>query len=177
MRHGFASAGKARHSRLYHSSVLPSLLSTSSPEFQAKSEAMDLLVAEYESRVAKARLGGGEKAAQRMISKGKKLPRERFVGFHPCSTMGPHHFLNRLSLLLDPHTPFLELSQLAAHDVYTDDVPGAGIITGIGRISGRECVVVVNDATVKGGSYYPLTVSLIQFIEGWQCILFNQTFR
>ena len=68
--------------------------------------------------------------------------------------------LCRLSLLLDPHTPFLELSQLAAHDVYPDTVPGAGNITGIGRISGRECVVVVNDATVKGGSYYPLTVSI-----------------
>ena len=68
--------------------------------------------------------------------------------------------LCRLSLLLDPHTPFLELSQLAAHDVYPDTVPGAGIITGIGRISGRECVVVVNDARVKGGSYYPLTVSI-----------------
>lgn len=70
----------------------------------------------------------------------------------------------RLALLLDPHTPFLELSQLAAHDVYgSDHVPGAGMITGIGRISGRECVVVVNDATVKGGSYYPLTVSLRLF--------------
>ena len=69
--------------------------------------------------------------------------------------------MDRLSLLLDPHTPFLELSQLAAHDVYPDNVPGAGIITGIGRISGRECVVVVNDATVKGGSYYPLTVSCV----------------
>lgn len=68
--------------------------------------------------------------------------------------------VNRLASLLDPHTPFLELSQLAAHDVYPDNVPGAGIITGIGRISGRECVIVVNDATVKGGSYYPLTVSV-----------------
>lgn len=75
--------------------------------------------------------------------------------------------MNRLALLLDPHTPFLELSQLAAHEVYPDNVPGAGIITGIGRISGRECVVVVNDATVKGGSYYPLTVSVkcVYFIE------------
>lgn len=68
--------------------------------------------------------------------------------------------LLRLALLLDPHSPFLELSPLAAHDVYPgESVPGAGLITGIGRISGRECVVVVNDATVKGGSYYPLTVS------------------
>lgn len=66
----------------------------------------------------------------------------------------------RLALLLDPHSPFLELSPLAAHEVYPGEfLPGAGIITGIGRISGRECVVVVNDATVKGGSYYPLTVS------------------
>ena len=63
-----------------------------------------------------------------------------------------------LDLLLDPHTPFLELSPLAAHEVYSSPIPGAGIITGIGRISGRECVVVVNDATVKGGSYHPLTV-------------------
>jgi 3-methylcrotonyl-CoA carboxylase beta subunit len=68
--------------------------------------------------------------------------------------------LRRLALLLDSHSPFLELSPLAAHEVYPgESVPGAGIITGIGRISGRECVVVVNDATVKGGSYYPLTVS------------------
>jgi Carboxyl transferase domain len=69
--------------------------------------------------------------------------------------------LHRLALLLDTHSPFLELSPLAAHEVYPgESVPGAGIITGIGQISGRECVVVVNDATVKGGSYYPLTVSL-----------------
>jgi 3-methylcrotonyl-CoA carboxylase beta subunit len=61
---------------------------------------------------------------------------------------------------VDPHTPFLELSALAAHEVYPgENIPGAGIITGIGRISGRECVVVANDATVKGGSYYPMTVS------------------
>lgn len=69
--------------------------------------------------------------------------------------------LYRIALLLDPHTPFLEFSQLAAHDVYPDHVPGAGIISGIGRISGRECVIVANDATVKGGSYYPLSVSFI----------------
>ena len=66
---------------------------------------------------------------------------------------------NRLNLLLDPGSPFLELSPLAAYEVYAgQSIPGAGIITGIGRISGRECVIVVNDATVKGGSYYPLTV-------------------
>lgn len=101
---------------------------------------MDALVKDLEERFAAVRQGGGPKAAERMRSKGKKLPRER------------------LALLLDPHTPFLELSQLAAHEVYGESVPGAGLITGIGRISGRECMVVVNDATVKGGSYYPLTV-------------------
>ncbi|CCM03384.1 uncharacterized protein FIBRA_05514 [Fibroporia radiculosa] len=101
---------------------------------------MDDVVADIDAKLAAVRLGGGEKAIQRMRKAGKKLPRER------------------LSLLLDPHTPFLELSPLAAHEVYPESVPSAGIITGIGRISGRECVIVVNDATVKGGSYYPLTV-------------------
>ncbi|KAI1789012.1 carboxyl transferase [Ganoderma leucocontextum] len=131
-------AGSAR--RAYHPNVLPSLISTASPEFKAKSDSMDALVKDLEEKFAAVRQGGGPKAAERMRSKGKKLPRER------------------LALLLDPHTPFLELSQLAAHDVYGESVPGAGLITGIGRISGRECMVVVNDATVKGGSYYPLTV-------------------
>lgn len=66
--------------------------------------------------------------------------------------------LSSLELLLDPASPFLEFSPLAAHDVYPQPIPGAGLVTGIGRIAGRECVIVVNDATVKGGSYYPLTV-------------------
>ncbi|KAH9843970.1 carboxyl transferase [Rhodofomes roseus] len=126
--------------RAYHPSVLPSLVSATSPEFVEKSKSMEALVADIDAKAAAARLGGSEKARERMRKAGKKLPRER------------------LALLLDPHTPFLELSQLAAHDVYPESIPGAGIITGIGRISGRECVVVVNDATVKGGSYYPLTV-------------------
>jgi hypothetical protein len=77
----------------------------------------------------------------------------------------------RLSLLLDPHTPFLELSSLAAHEVYSEDIPGAGIITGIGRIAGRECVIVVNDATVKGGSYYPMTVCSVFFVESQSLML------
>ncbi|KAH9927132.1 carboxyl transferase [Epithele typhae] len=127
--------------RAYHPAVLPSLISTTLPEFKAKAESMDALVHDLETKLAAVRQGGGPKAQERMRSKGKKLPRER------------------LALLLDPHTPFLELSSLAAHEVYgADSVPAAGIITGIGRIAGRECVVVVNDATVKGGSYYPLTV-------------------
>ena len=75
-----------------------------------------------------------------------------------CVHRGTHLYINRLDLLLDSHSPFLELSALAAHEVYSEPIPGAGMITGIGRIAGRECVVVVNDATVKGGSYHPLTV-------------------
>ncbi|KIK04716.1 hypothetical protein K443DRAFT_4471 [Laccaria amethystina LaAM-08-1] len=126
--------------RSYHASVLPTFISTSSPEFTAKSLAMDELVRDLETKLAEARQGGGFKASERMRNKGKRLPRER------------------LGLILDPHSPFLELSSLAAHKIYPESIPGAGIITGIGRISGRECVVVVNDATVKGGSYYPLTV-------------------
>lgn len=135
-----SSIVSARRSRRYHASVLPSLISPASPEFREKADAMDLLVADLEAKLEHARQGGGPKAAERMQSRGKKLPRER------------------LSLLLDPHSPFLELSPLAAHEVYPEHIPGAGMITGIGGISGRECMVVVNDATVKGGSYYPLTV-------------------
>ncbi|KAH8104916.1 carboxyl transferase [Phellopilus nigrolimitatus] len=127
--------------RHFSADVLPSLVSTASPEFAQRKEAMDGLVADLESKLAKTRLGGGTKAAERMRGRGKMLPRER------------------LAALLDTGSPFLELSPLAAYEVYGDDkVPGAGMITGIGRISGRECMVVVNDPTVKGGSYYPLTV-------------------
>ena len=85
-------------------------------------------------------LGGGERARQRHVERGKLLPRER------------------VDALLDPGSPFLELSPLAAHGLYDGEAPAAGIITGIGRVSGRECVVVANDATVKGGTYYPMTV-------------------
>ncbi|KAF9006616.1 carboxyl transferase [Cyathus striatus] len=139
-RRTFAKSLSYTTRRAYHASVLPSLVSTSSPKFAEKAAAMDKLVADIELKMATARQGGGPKAAERLRAKGKKLPRER------------------LNLLLDTNSPFLELSPLAAHEVYSEPIPGAGIITGIGRISGRECVVVVNDATVKGGSYYPLTV-------------------
>jgi len=97
-------------------------------------------VADLRQVVAKIKLGGGEKYQQRHKARGKLLPRERLNG------------------LLDDGSAFLELSQLAAHDVYDDDVPAAGIITGIGRICGQECMIFINDATVKGGTYYPLTV-------------------
>jgi 3-methylcrotonyl-CoA carboxylase beta subunit len=111
-----------------------------SAAFRANAEAMAALVADLRAESARAALGGGETSRQRHLSRGKLLPRDR------------------IEALLDLGTPFLELSALAAHGMYGGDVPSAGIITGIGRVSGRECVVVCNDATVKGGTYYPLTV-------------------
>ena len=98
------------------------------------------LVADLKARLAEVEQGGGRAARERHLGRGKLLPRER------------------VQALLDPGSPFLELSPLAAHEVYDDPVPAAGLITGIGRIAGTECVVVANDATVKGGTYYPLTV-------------------
>ncbi|WP_067899772.1 carboxyl transferase domain-containing protein [Nocardia vaccinii] len=98
------------------------------------------LVAELRENLRVAALGGGEKARKRHIDRGKLLPRDR------------------VNTLLDPGSPFLELSPLAANGLYDDQCPGAGMISGIGRVSGRECVIVANDATVKGGTYYPMTV-------------------
>jgi 3-methylcrotonyl-CoA carboxylase beta subunit len=98
------------------------------------------LVAELREHVARARLGGGEAARRRHLERGKLLARDR------------------VDRLLDPGSPFLELSPLAAHGMYDGAVPCAGIVTGIGRVVGRECVIVANDATVKGGTYYPITV-------------------
>ena len=103
-------------------------------------ERMAALVAELRKRLAHARAGGPERARQRHTKAGKLLPRER------------------VERLLDPGSAFLELSPLAAYGLYDDEAPSAGIVTGIGRVSGTECVIVANDATVKGGSYYPLTV-------------------
>ncbi len=120
--------------------ILKSAVDLRSPQFRENAEAMRGLVGDLRAQVARIKLGGGDKARSRHLSRGKLLPRER------------------VRALLDPGAPFLELSQLAAHEVYDDDVPAAGIITGIGRVAGRECVVVANDATVKGGTYYPLTV-------------------
>ncbi|NKQ58089.1 methylcrotonoyl-CoA carboxylase [Amycolatopsis sp. K13G38] len=98
------------------------------------------LVEDLHKRLAAARLGGPEKARARHVERGKLLPRDR------------------VDALLDAGSPFLELSPLAANGLYDDEAPAAGIITGIGRVSGRECVIVANDATVKGGTYYPMTV-------------------
>jgi 3-methylcrotonyl-CoA carboxylase beta subunit len=119
---------------------LVSALDPRSDEFRANADAMAALVADLRDKVARVAQGGGEATRKRHLGRGKLLPRDR------------------VDMLLDPGTPFLELSQLAAHGMYGDEVPSAGIITGVGRVSGRECVVVCNDATVKGGTYYPLTV-------------------
>lgn len=121
-------------------SVLQSRLNTRSDAFRANVAQMEAVVADLRAQVARAALGGDAAARAKHAARGKLLPRER------------------LERLLDPGAPFLEFSQLAAHGMYGDEVPAAGMITGIGRIAGRECVVVVNDATVKGGTYYPMTV-------------------
>ena len=111
-----------------------------SEEFAANRRQMAALVEDLRAQVARAALGGGDRARERHAGRGKLLPRER------------------VDTLLDPGSPFLEFSPLAAHGLYQDQAPAAGIITGIGRVCGREVVVVANDATVKGGTYFPLTV-------------------
>ncbi len=111
-----------------------------SESFRANAAHMRGLVAELRATVERIREGGGETARQRHLGRGKLLPRER------------------IRVLLDAASPFLEFSQLAARGMYGEDIPAAGLITGIGRVSGRECVIIANDATVKGGTYYPMTV-------------------
>ncbi|HEX3454125.1 MAG TPA: carboxyl transferase domain-containing protein [Gaiellaceae bacterium] len=120
--------------------VLATQAERDSDLFATRRERMDALVAELRERTAQVARGGGEKALERHRSRGKLTARER------------------IDRLVDPGAAFLELSALAAWDVYDGDAPGAGIVTGIGVVEGQECVIVANDATVKGGSYYPLTV-------------------
>jgi 3-methylcrotonyl-CoA carboxylase beta subunit len=119
---------------------LISQINTGSQEFKENQSAMQALLDELQSKIQSIVLGGNEKARARHLKHGKLLPRER------------------IHQLLDPGSPFLELSQLAAYQVYEEEVPAAGIITGIGRVSNTECLIVGNDPTVKGGTYYPLTV-------------------
>jgi len=119
---------------------IESRLNPRDAQFQANAEAMRALVDDLNAKIAQAALGGSEAARAKHLARGKLLPRER------------------VQTLLDPGTPFLELSPLAAFGLYDDEAPGAGVITGIGRVSGVECVIVCNDATVKGGTYFPLTV-------------------
>ncbi|MEQ1510951.1 MAG: carboxyl transferase domain-containing protein, partial [Sphingopyxis sp.] len=120
--------------------TLSTTLNPDSPEAQARAAHNRALAEELRARVAEAALGGNAKSRERHASRGKLLPRER------------------VERLLDPGSPLLEIGQLAACDMYDGEVPGAGIITGIGRVSGRQCMIVCNDATVKGGTYYPMTV-------------------
>jgi 3-methylcrotonyl-CoA carboxylase beta subunit len=120
--------------------ILQTKVNSRDAAFAANREHMQAQVDDLRGLVQHIKLGGGEKYQQRHKARGKLLPRER------------------LDNLLDDGSPFLELSQLAAYKVYDDEVPAAGIITGIGRVAGQECMIFINDATVKGGTYYPLTV-------------------
>ena len=119
--------------------VLESKLNTRSADYLTNATAMQALVDDLRAHCEKMALGGGEDARKKHTDRGKLLPRER------------------VNQLLDPGTPFLEFSQLAALNMYDNAAPSAGIITGIGRVKGQECVIVCNDATVKGGTYYPIT--------------------
>jgi 3-methylcrotonyl-CoA carboxylase beta subunit len=121
-------------------SRIESRINPRSEEFQANAAHLQSLVDDLQARIDEIRQGGGGKYQQRHTSRGKLLVRDR------------------IDALLDPGSPFLELSQLAAYGVYGEDVAAAGIVTGIGRVAGQECMIVANDATVKGGTYYPLTV-------------------
>src|ERR1700736_4545141 len=112
----------------------------SSDEFRANRERLESLVRDLNERLKVVRQGGGPKYLARHTEQGKVPPRER------------------IAALLDPDTPFLELSPLAANGMYDDEAPAAGIITGIGRVQQRECLIIANDATVKGGTYFPMTV-------------------
>src|SRR5262245_50344006 len=120
--------------------VLTSRVKPDAAQFQANRERMLALVNEWRERTAAVREGGGAKYVERQRQQGKLPTRER------------------IDLLIDPGTPFLELSPLAAWDMYDNDAPAAGLVTGIARVSGREIVLVANDPTVKGGTYYPITV-------------------
>ncbi|WP_408586763.1 carboxyl transferase domain-containing protein [Novosphingobium sp.] len=120
--------------------VLPTSLDLSSPQAQARKAHNRALAEDLRARVAQAALGGDARSRERHVSRGKLLPRDR------------------VERLLDPGAPFLEVGQLAANGMYGDEVPGAGIITGVGRVSGRQCMIFANDATVKGGTYFPMTV-------------------
>jgi 3-methylcrotonyl-CoA carboxylase beta subunit len=120
--------------------VLSSTIDPKAPDFARNADAMRRAVEDLRDKLAKATRGGSDEARARHTKRGKLLVRDR------------------VAALLDPGSPFLELSPLAAHDMYGGDVASAGIVTGIGQVSGRDCVIVANDATIKGGTYYPITV-------------------
>lgn len=109
-------------------------------DFEVNSNYMKSLVENLNTKIKEINLGGGHQARERQLKRGKLLPRER------------------IEKLIDPGSPFLEFSHFAGYEMYEDTVPAGGIITGIGRVHGKECVIVANDPTVKGGTYYPITV-------------------
>ncbi|WP_374490555.1 carboxyl transferase domain-containing protein [Zoogloea sp.] len=121
-------------------SIIQTAINPRSAEFQANARAMQALLADLRAKAAQVALGGGDAARAKHVARGKLLPRER------------------VDQLLDPGTAFLEIGQLAAWGMYDNEAPCAGVIAGIGRVSGVECMIVANDATVKGGTYYPMTV-------------------
>lgn len=121
-------------------SVLGTAADPGAESYRANAEAHERAVGELRARLATTALGGGERARERHTARGKLLPRDR------------------VETLLDPGTPFLEIAPLAADGMYGGDAPAAGLIAGVGRVAGRECVIAANDATVKGGTYYPMTV-------------------
>ena len=120
--------------------ILETQVQSQSAEFKTNQKQMLAYLEDWKNKVQKAKLGGGEEALKKHKSRGKLTARER------------------IEALLDPSTSFLEFSTLAAHDMYDSQAPAAGVITGIGVIHGTECVIVANDATVKGGTYFPMTV-------------------
>jgi len=127
-------------SSVHSQAVLDGRVDYQSPEFQEQKAQMDQLVNELNNDIAKVRQGGGEDAKNKHLSRGKLFVRDR------------------INALIDPGSPFLELSQMAGHKLYGDDIPAGGIVTGIGRVQGQECMIVANDATVKAGTYFPITV-------------------
>ncbi|CAN1133447.1 Methylcrotonoyl-CoA carboxylase beta chain, mitochondrial [Linum perenne] len=135
-----SSSHLLRHTRGFSFGVLPDGLDRSSEGFSRNSLAMESLISQLQSTINQVLAGGGESAVKRNRSRNKLLPRER------------------IDKLLDPGSSFLELSQLAGHELYDDSLPSGGIVTGIGPVHGRICMFVANDPTVKGGTYYPITV-------------------
>jgi 3-methylcrotonyl-CoA carboxylase beta subunit len=131
---------RSHHEKHKTMPALKSRLDTRSDEFKANAASLQRQVEDLRAKAAEIALGGDAKSRERHAARGKLLPRERVDG------------------LLDPGSPFLEIGQLAAFGMYDGEAPAAGMIAGIGRVSGQECMVVANDATVKGGTYYPMTV-------------------
>ena len=119
---------------------IASQIAPGSPEFAANAARMQALIAETAALAEQTMRGGDAKSRDRHVARGKLLPRDR------------------VARLLDPGSPFLEIGLFAAHGVYDSVIPAAGVVAGIGRVSGRDCMILSNDATVKGGTYYPLTV-------------------